>query len=236
MPTTDGCMHNNITDLTHVNVRQYTRFLHGFFVLHEHRSPHGCCACLQGQTPLPFLRLHVVVTHWQYTCSLKIVPTHNQQQLESSSAHCTWFGAHSVVSIDIAAMTRSLRACTCTLARMRLTYVVLRLLTSEDERSADRKFPSYVIEISWPCTFKLGCQSSIDISMTGKHVSLSLAGPLNRIYKIGLLRASCGRNLIWNRSCKISPFKLHTILNWVARAQMILVWQEKTLLWAWLEL
>ncbi len=31
---------------------------------------------------------------------------------------------------------------------MQLTYVVLRLLKSEDERPADRKFPSYVIEIS----------------------------------------------------------------------------------------
>ncbi len=74
------------------------------------------------------------------------------------------------------------------------------------------------------------------ILVTGKDVSLSLAGTLNGSYKIGLLRASYDRKLIWNRSCKIMLFKLHNTLNWVARAQLILVCQEKMFLWGWLEL
>ncbi len=72
-------------------------------------------------------------------------------------------------------------------------------------------------------------------SMSFMEVSFCPALPIQQSHR-GLLKASYDRKLIGNGSCKIRLFKLHTTLNWVARAQLILVWQEKMFRWAWLEL
>ncbi len=77
---------------------------------------------------------------------------------------------------------------------------------------------------------KLGFKTSTDFSIARKDVFLSLAGTLNRSYKIGLLKASYHGTLIWNKSYKIRLLKHNTSFNWVSRAQLILEWPGKMFL------